>query len=1115
MNDIRDSLRALYNEGRSFDNRDPLVNLERNRSKLFQHDVIQEEISLGLFPPKIITDAKAHLKETGSNPLCYVKQVIRVREDRSFPFTLIPTTYTINKLTNSISFTAENELLINPYLSLFLENAGVSIPDQLSGLFFNNQLNEEELGLINDFLIQKGLQIENVGFIVGNFHPHRFSYLKDIDRLLRTDVNDRLSQLLTGEINEELSFKLTPKNLYPADNDQLNAFGTFESANTSLLGPPGTGKSQFLTNLIGKSVFSGYSVLAISEKRTALEVIQKRLSERNLDNFCFIYSGGKDNSKFIAQLKDNWKTLESLTIKPSVNLERSSDLLNNLQFTLDILKSPGVIGGLSLEDYFARFPSNIESDKYISKAPAITEWIIKSDSIKKVFSIKGISCIEFIPHEVFKSLTFTTYLKELNELNQLFQQLQTLHSFDTKKELEAFILKLSYAQITQNDFFRKHAPIFIPDSKEQKAFLRFAKKITQLSNEIDNGDSFQHWKYIPNTKELEVILADLNSGKGMTWNKKRQWSKRSKAPFSAAKDLLSDELHLRSLELEKQQITDKLHDLGVELSEISLTLEWIKRYKAEEWKTIHAFSKELQVYPKNAHLDLDQLTKQLQKLLILNTETSITEAISTIIRKSSSLSEIWNEISDWSEALLNARNNASSFEELEKLVLHSNWIDFSSKYPGLRHFHPSSLKERIEEIIREQNLEFEQFATEIKLTQKKAFDELEALLQTPARKLSETEKQRKQQLRKGKAMLTREFSKKTRHTSLYNLYHSEARLWLQILIPVLMCNTEEVANCFPLEADLFDVVVFDEASQIPLFAALGGIQRSKRYIIAGDDQQMRPVKAFSSRSEEIRDLLTQGLLYLKNGMLKHHYRSYNEHLIAFSNTHFYKNELIAFPAFPPDNEALKKINVGGIYSERKNKKEAEAISHRISELLKGDMHFGIVAFSEEQTNLIRSNLSASDQEKLNEAIDHNRAFLKPVEKVQGDECDTLLISFTFARNPEGKFKYTFGPMSTTHGTNRLNVLLTRARKKIEFYTSVDHKDFRISNNESVEMIRKWFLFLESSSQDETIRFPYDLTPEISGNKLKIKEASRSVSNAIELCTLHAVLSDRGWDVNYV
>ena len=148
-------------------------------------------------------------------------------------------------------------------------------------------------------------------------------------------------------------------------------------------------------------------------------------------------------------------------------------------------------------------------------------------------------------------------------------------------------------------------------------------------------------------------------------------------------------------------------------------------------------------------------------------------------------------------------------------------------------------------------------------------------------------------------------------------------------------------------------------------------------------------------------------------------------------------------------------------------------------------------------------------------IDSDLAFFKALENVQGEECDQLIISLGYGQNENGEFHMRFGPLNTKNGSKRLNVLLTRARKKIDFFSSVKGSDFKINSNEAIDLLRLYLLQLESSS-NEVIpnQFPYSLLPNITGNNLKFDEVYSTIQDANELVTLVNVMEKRGWIVSF-
>ena len=165
-------------------------------------------------------------------------------------------------------------------------------------------------------------------------------------------------------------------------------------------------------------------------------------------------------------------------------------------------------------------------------------------------------------------------------------------------------------------------------------------------------------------------------------------------------------------------------------------------------------------------------------------------------------------------------------------------------------------------------------------------------------------------------------------------------------------------------------------------------------------------------------------------------------------------------------------------------------------------------------NCIWNNLSAKTQDKLTNRIDDNTAFFKALENVQGDECDHLLISFGFSKNENDELHHRFGPMNTANGRKRLNVLVTRAKETISFYCSIKSTDFKLSENESVNLLRQWVQFSETYLESEHHHFPHQLNPIEKGNTLIFKSIQNQLSSAKELVTLQNVLKKSGWKIEF-
>ncbi len=315
-------------------------------------------------------------------------------------------------------------------------------------------------------------------------------------------------------------------------------------------------------------------------------------------------------------------------------------------------------------------------------------------------------------------------------------------------------------------------------------------------------------------------------------------------------------------------------------------------------------------------------------------------------------------------------------------------------------------------------------------------------------------------------------------------------LGLMTLRPIWMMNPDVASRVLPLKSGLFDSVVYDEASQMPVEYAIPTLFRSNLSIVSGDEKQMPPTAFFSSRADsdetevfdgeqpgetttgdererfedtwnrrEIKDcpdLLQLARSALPVATLQIHYRSAYRELIGYSNAAFYENNL-SVPVRHPDAmvrevKPLELIQVNGRYEQQTNSDEADRVVDYLSRMWQQPYakrsSVGVVTFNRKQADLILERLAqrAETDEAFRDAYreecdrtDHGEdmgVFVKNVENVQGDERDTIVFSTTFGRNGQGTFRRLFGVLGQGGGERRLNVAVTRARHKVVLITSM-------------------------------------------------------------------------------
>lgn len=299
----------------------------------------------------------------------------------------------------------------------------------------------------------------------------------------------------------------------------------------------------------------------------------------------------------------------------------------------------------------------------------------------------------------------------------------------------------------------------------------------------------------------------------------------------------------------------------------------------------------------------------------------------------------------------------------------------------------------------------------------------------------------------------------------------------------MLMSPISVAQYFDVSTDHFDLVVFDEASQLPTCESISALARAKQAIIVGDPKQMPPTAFFSTTKvdeenieiEDLESILDDCLaLSIPSLHLLRHYRSKHESLIAFSNANYYENKLLTFPSADDISRKLKHHPVSGFYDKgrtRQNRFEAEAIVDFIRKHYTDSdgkpKSLGVVTFSQTQQSLVEDLLqdAFSKNPQLEQLATESEEpiFVKNLENVQGDERDIILFSVCYAPDKEGKMSMNFGPLNRNGGWRRLNVAVTRARYEMHVFSTVrsENIDLARTSSEGVAGLKSFLHFAET------------------------------------------------------
>lgn len=344
-------------------------------------------------------------------------------------------------------------------------------------------------------------------------------------------------------------------------------------------------------------------------------------------------------------------------------------------------------------------------------------------------------------------------------------------------------------------------------------------------------------------------------------------------------------------------------------------------------------------------------------------------------------------------------------------------------------------------------------------------------------------------------LVAKEAAKKTRHLPIRRLFNLAPHV-LTALRPCWTMSPLLVAELIPVATDLFDVVIFDEASQIPPAEAIGSLSRAPQAVIAGDDRQLPPTSFFGRRANEeseneeddtdtaligdiesILDVAKAGPI--REELLQWHYRSRDSRLIAFSNTNFYGEALTAFPGTAVAGPITHHLVPFRALPQRTNRSHPDEVAKVVDMIVdharqRPRESLGVITFGIAHANNIDAALRVRLRDLSDSTLDEffaedaaERFFVKNIERVQGDERDVIILSVGYHKAANGTLPYRFGPLNQNGGERRLNVAITRARSQVHLVSSFSHHDMEPGRSPArgVELLRQYLEFAASGGAE--------------------------------------------------
>ena len=785
-----------------------------------------------------------------------------------------------------------------------------------------------------------------------------------------------------------------------ADASQLSAICAAGKGKSFILhGPPGTGKSQTITNIIANALYQGKSVLFIAEKMAALAVVQKRLEKIGLGPFSLeLHSNKAKKRDVLTQLQ---QALEIGHIRPVEDYQQQAERLHQQRMELNEYvnalhrKQPF---GFSAYEAISRYEAYKDAPADVCFLPGdiagltperLTLWGDLIGELAAAEKACGGSC----GHP----------LREIGVSN---------YSPALKSTLTA---RLSAYGKALDDFGGKMAAFGaaagLPAADGSVEYLAAAAALAEFC------------------RTCRAIPEGLTACAGLD-------SRRSElAALCAAgrrRDAARDAL-----------LADYSRSI-LTFDEVSARTAWEEA--CQSWflprlsgqrkvlKSLRAMAKAPKTITKLV------VTEHLETVSVYKDAAMETEALGKNLGPL--FGALWNGGDpDWAD-----------LEDAFWRGLYSACADWSIEAePALASFHGAIFDSKVQK-FRRTCKEFEQ------LTRTELVAKLSARIPAPSAGAAASSEI---------GILQKAIKSGGRMLSIRRLFDSIPNL-LRMLCPCMLMSPISVAQYIDPQYPPFDLVVFDEASQLPTCEAVGAIARGSSVIVVGDPKQLPPTSFFTANQvdaehfdqEDLESVLDDCLaISMPEEHLLWHYRSRHESLIAFSNMQYYDNKLYTFPS-PNDLESkVSFVPVKGSYDRgrtKQNRAEAEAVVEEIlrrlndPELQKDSI--GVVTFSSAQQNLIEDLLTESfDRNPRLEAVNNaaeEPIFIKNLENVQGDERDVILFSIGYGPDESGKVALNFGPLNRDGGWRRLNVAVSRARKEMKVYSTLGPEQIDLSRTRS-------------------------------------------------------------------
>lgn len=906
-----------------------------------------------------------------------------------------------------------------------------------------------------------------------------------------------------------------------ADSSQLAAvFASEGRASFVLQGPPGTGKSQTITNIIAHTLGQGKTVLFVAEKLAALSVVKHRLDKVGLGPFCLeLHSNKARKSDVIRQLgealavsKDpppsGWQEQlgELETLKQRLN-EYAAKLHEVHPIGMSVFDITSRLISLREAPLTAYSPTNeLTAERFKAVLSYVADWryhVVEVGEVRQ-HPLRDWTISDWSPN---REDALASALKSAREALEGLQQswLAVKSKLDLQGWQATFDDMASLAQMGETFVQSAGAPPKLLVESGWKlarqtvdTWVARVEEHNSLQADLEMLFHLERVSSLPLDTLISIFEKAENSPGWLAWF--QTFSARRQLGQAARSALPSRPEVLAALRQAKQWV------------EVSNILEDV-RPQAEEWLGLLWKGKDTALPALQAHLVWmegfrqhllwfeDRLGPEGQKartqvarwseepesrvdlfrslsVAFQRYQAAQSELLTkTAIQESGhkeSFQEVGQKLNRWTEGLrqlrewcafVSARNQVEVTGLTALVAAHSKGIidarqlSTAAERAMLDWWHRQKMEQ--DAVLRQfRGASHEQTIARFRRVDEDSLELVQSILRA---RLAERIPTAGASVSAASefGILQRELKKKTRHLPCRQLFAQLSNL-LPVLKPCVMMSPLSVAQYLDPERTNFDLVVFDEASQITVWDAIGSLARGQKAIVVGDSRQLPPTNFFGTADKDddaadehdihdLESILEEAVVCgMPEHKLRWHYRSRHESLITFSNVQYYEGNLLTFPSSVDrhPNFGVTLHQIDGMYdrgASRTNRAEAAAIVQAIVDRLRDPARrgqsIGVVTFNAQQQNLIEDLLDAA-RAKYREVEPYfgkavaEPVFVKNLENVQGDERDVIFFSMTFGLDAAGKITMSFGAINKGGGERRLNVAITRARECLEVYASL-------------------------------------------------------------------------------